>query len=341
MEDLRSSLIGKSLLAFFLHAQLNRYFDGLLAAQKYSNRNLDCSETRMTATPMPATPPSATQKTATPLSATQTTVIPLPATSILATEPAIMSPLSPKSFLSCTESAISTSTSAFAFVAGRFAKVKPSEAEPLKKGWEFVPVALEPIEQDWQILENISIAAREMRKAAQSDQGSQSNSSKPDFVYATFALGLDTSTSEELQFGHFSLRQPATTWCQAISMDQEKSTFKLRIQESIRSILKENGVEGVLQVILWATTYMFQSGDSAFWSVVDKTAKNFIKEDKRYLVLVDGHLAELQRALGGKTMFPDGTAFIVDKQCYIFYAAGLLDLLGFDKALKMLGVEDL
>lgn len=110
--------------------------------------------------------------------------------------------------------------------------------------------------------------------------------------------------------------------------------------EGIKTIREEHGVEGVLQVLLWATTYSFQSGDSAFWNMVHKAAKSQSEEDDRYLLRVEEDLRELKRTTGGKDTFPDGTPFIVEGQCFVLFEYRKMNPLAFDDGMAMLWTDD-
>ncbi|KAF8865609.1 hypothetical protein BDZ45DRAFT_736177 [Acephala macrosclerotiorum] len=115
-----------------------------------------------------------------------------------------------------------------------------------------------------------------------------------------------------------------------------------RISESIIDINKDNGVEGVLQVPLWASTYKLQSGASAFWEMVEKAASCLMNDRQEYMVLVNGHIAELQKTLGGNQNFRDGRPFIVGGECFFtFQPKKGTEWVSYAEALLMLGVQDL
>lgn len=124
-------------------------------------------------------------------------------------------------------------------------------------------------------------------------------------------------------------------------LGQSHLTIDARVTDSIGDIYKEDGIEGLFQIILWALAYKFQPGESSFWRSIEDAASKYIP-GKYYLILVDGYLGELQRALGGKTKFSDGTSFIVDRECFFTYHVGRgLELIGYSEGLQMLGLNDL
>ncbi|KUJ08072.1 uncharacterized protein LY89DRAFT_742366 [Mollisia scopiformis] len=201
---------------------------------------------------------------------------------------------------------------------------------------------VEPLSEGWQVVDNNSVEARTKRKTAKPpiDIKTETSTSRS-FLHVVFPLENLSDEFEQVQFERFSLDQPAKLWYRTMLLNQPVDTIDTRVAESIAEIYKDHGVEGILQVILWATAYRFQSGESVFWRKVEELAGEYVK-GKHYLVLVEGCLLELQRALGGKPTFYDGTPFIVDGECFFEYRAGRgLELKSYADGLSMLGVDDL
>lgn len=236
--------------------------------------------------------------------------------------------------LSCATTVIDTGCATISFLAKSWSKITSPKPEQLQE-WQIVnlPTGKEPMEKDWQQIVNTSVASRLKERES-------SGGSAREFILAIIPLGMEANASEELRFGHFSLHQPATKWCATICRDQDKDTREPRVMESIKTIREEHGVEGVLQVLLWATTYSFQSSETTFWSMVHKAAKSHFEEDERYLLRVEGDLRELKRATGGKDTFPDGTPFILEGQCFVLFEYRKMNLLAYDDGMSMLWTDD-
>ncbi|KUJ08073.1 uncharacterized protein LY89DRAFT_765546 [Mollisia scopiformis] len=160
------------------------------------------------------------------------------------------------------------------------------------------------------------------------------------FYYATIVLDNQSNDFEEVRFEMFSLEQPATKWYHSISAGLPLDTVDERMSASILAIQKEHGSKGLLQVIMWATTYKLQSGASSFWRQVEGVASDLLGRRQQYLVRVTGNIAELQRAMGGNTCFSDGAPYIVNGECFFSCWPGKgMELVGYTKALSMLGLE--
>lgn len=62
-----------------------------------------------------------------------------------------------------------------------------------------------------------------------------------------------------------------------------------------------------------------QANSGKFWQIVEKATSCVLNSQRAYLILVDGHSAELQQALGGKQNFCDGRPFTVGGECFFTF----------------------
>ncbi|KAE8452278.1 hypothetical protein EG329_000978 [Mollisiaceae sp. DMI_Dod_QoI] len=154
--------------------------------------------------------------------------------------------------------------------------VNSGSLAPLTNGLAAFQANVEPVSQGWQIVESASSKSRKKSTEAHGKDDTNVDSPTRGFKYITISLQNLSDEFEQVKFEQFSLGQPATRWCRTMLLGQPVSTMDARIAESMTEVFKENGVEGVLEAILWATTYKFQSGETSFWRKVENAANVFL-----------------------------------------------------------------